>query len=122
RNARLFRGVRIVACADLVAAAAVRRAAEFDIRAMEVDTLIADPEIDVVLNLTIPTAHFAISLQALSAGKHVFTEKPLATEAEAGRALVATAAAHGLALGSAPDTFLGAAGRLARRLVEQGRI
>ncbi|MGD9507888.1 MAG: Gfo/Idh/MocA family protein [Geminicoccaceae bacterium] len=122
RNARLFRGVRIVACADLVAAAAVRRAAEFGIRAMEVDALIADPETDLVLNLTVPTAHFAISLQALSAGKHVFTEKPLATEAEAGRALVATAAARGLALGSAPDTFLGAAGRLARRLVEQGRI
>ena len=122
RNAPLFRGVEIVACADINPDAAARRAAEFGIRAMEVDALIADPTVDLVLNLTIPAAHFDISMAALSAGKHVFTEKPLAVQAEAGRTLVAAAAARGLALGSAPDTFLGAAGRLARRLMEQGRI
>ncbi len=75
-----------------------------------------------MLNLTIPAAHFDISAQALAAGKHVFTEKPLAVKAEAGRELVAMAAARGLALGSAPDTFLGAAGRHARRLMEAGAI
>jgi predicted dehydrogenase len=122
RNAPLFRGVEIVACADINPDAAARRAADFGIRAMEVGALIADPTVDLVLNLTIPVAHFDISMKALSAGKHVFTEKPLAVQAEAGRTLVATAAARGLALGSAPDTFLGAAGRLARRLMEQGRI
>jgi predicted dehydrogenase len=122
RNAPLFRGVEIVACADINPDAAARRAADFGIRAMEVDALIADPTVDLVLNLTIPVAHFDISMKALSAGKHVFTEKPLAVQAEAGRTLVVTAAARGLALGSAPDTFLGAAGRLARRLMEQGRI
>lgn len=122
RNAPLFRGVKIVACADINPDAAARRAGDFGIRAMEAGALIADPEVDLVLNLTIPVAHFDISMEALSAGKHVFTEKPLAIEAEAGRTLVLTAAARGLALGSAPDTFLGAAGRLARRLMEQGRI
>ena len=122
RNAPLFRGVEIVACADINPDAAARRAADFGIRAMEVGALIADLTVDLVLNLTIPVAHFDISMAALSAGKHVFTEKPLAVQAEAGRTLVATAAARGLALGSAPDTFLGAAGRLARRLMEQGRI
>lgn len=122
RNAPLFRGVEIVACADINPDAAARRAAEFGLRAMAVEGLIADPAVDLVLNLTVPVAHFDISMQALVAGKHVFTEKPLATRAEAGRTLVATAAARGLALGSAPDTFLGAAGRLARRLMEQGRI
>ena len=122
RNAPLFRGVEIVACADINPDAAARRATDFGIRAMEVGALIADPTVDLVLNLTIPAAHFDISMAALSAGKHVFTEKPLAIEAEAGRTLVVTAAARGLALGSAPDTFLGAAGRLARRLMEQGRI
>ena len=122
RNAPLFRGVEITACADIDSDAAARRAGEFDLRAMGVDALIADPGIDLVLNLTIPAAHFDISVQALSAGKHVFTEKPLAVTAEAGRELVATAAARGLALGSAPDTFLGAAGRQARRLVEAGAI
>ena len=122
RNAPIFGGVEITACADLNPDAAARRAAEFGLRAMEVDALIAHPDIDLVLNLTIPAAHFDISMQALSAGKHVFTEKPLAVTAEAGRTLVTTAASRGLALGSAPDTFLGAAGRLARRLMEEGRI
>jgi predicted dehydrogenase len=122
RNAPIFGGVEITACADLNPDAAARRAAEFGLRAMEVDALIADPDVDLVLNLTIPAAHFDISMRALSAGKHVFTEKPLAVGAEAGRTLVTTAASRGLALGSAPDTFLGAAGRLARRLMEEGRI
>lgn len=122
RNAPLFRGVEIVACADIDADAAARRAAEFDLRAMDVDALMADPDVDLVLNLTVPAAHFDVSLRALSAGKHVFTEKPLAVEAEAGRRLVTTAAERGLSLGSAPDTFLGAAGRKARRLMEAGAI
>ena len=122
RNAPLFRGVEIVACADINRDAAAGRAAEFGIQAMEVGALIADSSVDLVLNLTTPVAHCDVSMAALAAGKHVFTEKPLAVEAEAGQALVAAAAARSLALGSAPDTFLGAAGRLARRLMEQGRI
>lgn len=122
RNAPLFQGVEINACADINPDASARRAAEFGIRAMEVGALVVDPAVDLVLNLTIPAAHFDISKTALSAGKHVFTEKPLAVRAEDGRSLVAAAAARGLALGSAPDTFLGAAGRLARRMMEEGRI
>jgi predicted dehydrogenase len=122
RNAPLFRGVEIRACADIDAEAAARRAAEFNLRAMDVDALMADPGIDLVLNLTIPAAHFDISIKAISAGKHVFTEKPLAVTAKAGRRLVNFAASRGLALGSAPDTFLGAAGRQARRLIESGAI
>ena len=118
RNAPLFLGVEITACADLNSNAAAGRAAQFNLRALEVDALMADPHIDLVLNLTIPAAHFDISMQALSAGKHVFTEKPLATTATAGRELVAAAASRGLLIGSAPDTFLGAAGRLARRMIE----
>jgi predicted dehydrogenase len=122
RNAPLFQGVEITACADINPDAAARRAAEFELRAMEVDALIADTDIDLVLNLTIPTAHFDVSMHALTAGKHVFTEKPLAVKADAGRQLVAAAKLRGLALGSAPDTFLGAVGRHARRLVEAGAI
>ena len=122
RNAPLFRGVEITACADIMPDAAARRAAASGIRAIDVDALIADPAVDCVLNLTVPAAHFEISMRALHAGKHVFTEKPLAVTAEDGRALVAAAASRGLALGSAPDTFLGAAGRFARRLIEQGAI
>ena len=122
RNAPLFKGVAITACADINADAAARRASEFGLRALDVDGLLGDHDVDLVLNLTIPAAHFDISMKALSAGKHVFTEKPLAVTAESGRQLVNAAKSRGLALGSAPDTFLGAAGRLARRIVESGAI
>ncbi|WP_334545739.1 Gfo/Idh/MocA family oxidoreductase [Rhizobium leguminosarum] len=122
RNAPLFRDVEIIACADLNADAAKRRAAEFDLRAADVDSLIDDKNIDLILNLTIPAAHFDVSIRALSAGKHVFTEKPLGVTAAEGRRLVDAAAGKSLMLGSAPDTFLGAAGRHARRQMEAGAI
>jgi predicted dehydrogenase len=122
RNAALFPGVEIRACADLSAEAAARRAAEFGIRAASIDALLASDDIDLVLNLTVPNAHFDVSMAALSAGKHVFTEKPLAATAALGRQLVEEARRRGLSIGSAPDTFLGAAGRLARRLIDDGAI
>ncbi|RWP50717.1 Gfo/Idh/MocA family protein [Mesorhizobium sp.] len=122
RNAALFGEVELRACADISPDMAALRASEYGIRAVSVDALLADPEIDLVLNLTIPAAHFDISFSALSAGKHVFTEKPLATSARDGRRLVTEATERGLLLGSAPDTFLGAAGRRARRLMDDGAI
>jgi predicted dehydrogenase len=122
RNAALFGGVELRACADISAEVAAHRAGEYGIRAKSVDGLLADPDIDLVLNLTVPAVHFEVTLSALSAGKHVFTEKPLATSAADGRRLVADAKARGLLLGSAPDTFLGAAGRRARRLMQDGAI
>lgn len=122
RNAALFRGVKITACADLNAAAAERRAEEFGLRALGVDELISSRDVDLVLNLTIPAAHHDVSMRALLEGKHVFTEKPLGVTAQEGRRLVETATEKGLALGSAPDTFLGAGGRCARRQMEAGVI
>ncbi|WFU06019.1 Gfo/Idh/MocA family oxidoreductase (plasmid) [Rhizobium sp. CB3171] len=122
RNASLFAGIEVHACADISADAAALRGKEFGIRSVSVDQLLADPEVDLVLNLTVPAVHFEITMSALSAGKHVFTEKPLATSAADGRILVAEAKSRALLLGSAPDTFLGAAGRRARRLMEEGAI
>ncbi|MFB9983675.1 Gfo/Idh/MocA family protein [Mesorhizobium kowhaii] len=122
RNAALFAGVELKACADISPDAAALRAREYGIRAMGVDALLADPEIGLVLNLTIPAVHFDVTMSALSAGKHVFTEKPLATSAADGQLLVSEAKSRGLRLGSAPDTFLGAAGRRARRLMDAGAI
>lgn len=122
QNAALFAGVELRACADINHDMAILRAQEYNIRALSVDQLLADPEVDLILNLTIPAVHFEVTMAALEAGKHVFTEKPLATSAEAGRTLVQAAKSRGLLLGSAPDTFLGAAGRRARLLMEQGAI
>ena len=121
-NAALFRGIEFTSCADLSADMAQQRATEFGIRALTVDQLLAADDVDLVLNLTVPNAHFEVSMAALSAGKHVFTEKPLAATAAEARKLVAEAQRRGLAIGSAPDTFLGAAGRTARRLMDDGAI
>jgi predicted dehydrogenase len=122
RNAALFPGVELRACADMAPEMARVRADEYGIRALSVEQLLAAGDIDLVLNLTVPNAHYEISLAALTAGKHVFTEKPLAVTVGQGRMLVEEAERRNLALGSAPDTFLGAAGRTARRLMAEGAI
>jgi len=121
-NASLFRDVQITCCSDIDARQAVNRAAAFGIEALGVDTLLQREDVDLVLNLTVPQAHFDISLAALQAGKHVYTEKPLGVSASQGRRLLREAERVQRLIGSAPDTFLGAAGREARRLIDDGRI
>jgi predicted dehydrogenase len=111
-----------VACADLDAASAEAFAAEHGLRAEPVDELFADPEVELVLNLTPPNAHVPLIRAALAAGKHVYSEKPLATSVAEGRELVAQARHLGLRLGCAPDTFLGGAYQAGRRLIEEGAI
>jgi len=110
------------ACADLELGFSAPFALEHGLRAASFDTLLSDPEVELVLNLTPPGAHAAVSRSALSAGKHVYSEKPLATSVEEGRELVAQARRLGLRLGCAPDIFLGSAYQLGRRLIEEGAI
>lgn len=117
-----FRGIRFVAVADVNPAAAEARAAEYGIEARSVDALLASDDVDLVVNLTIPAAHFAISRAALEAGKHVYSEKPYVLTLEEGRELSRIAAARGLRIGSAPDTFLGTSHQMARRLLDEGAI
>jgi predicted dehydrogenase len=121
-NMPLFRGIKLRACADLRKDAACAQAEKFGIEALDIDAMMKRDDIDIVVNLTVPNAHFAVSHAALTAGKHVFAEKPLTVSVEDGRRLVAEADARGLAIGCAPDTFLGAGGRLARRFVDEGRV
>ncbi|AYG04015.1 Gfo/Idh/MocA family protein [Gryllotalpicola protaetiae] len=87
-----------------------------------VEQLLADPEIEIVVNLTIPKVHAEVAQQVLAAGKHVWTEKPIALDRESGRALLTAARAAGLRVATAPDTFLGAGIQTARRLIESGAI
>lgn len=122
QNMPMFRGIKLRACADLRHETAEAQAQKFGIEAMPIDTLLKRDDIDIVVNLTVPNAHFGVSHAALTAGKHVFGEKPLTVSVEEGRRLVAEAEARGLAIGCAPDTFLGAGGRLARRFVDEGRV
>ena len=113
----------IVACADLDMDRARARAAEFGVpRACTVEELLADPEIEIVLNLTIPRAHAEVALAALEAGKHVYNEKPLALSRQDGRRMLEMARRQGLLVGCAPDTFLGDGLQTCRRLIDDGVI
>lgn len=115
--------LRLVAAADLDpgrAREAVRDRPEAE--ALDVADLLADPRVDVVLNLTVPAAHADIALRAIAAGKHVYGEKPLAaTTAEAERVLAAAAVA-GVRIGCAPDTVLGTGTQTARKAIDDGLI
>jgi predicted dehydrogenase len=117
-----FEHWRPVACADLDAEAARAFGAEHGLRLLGVDELIADADVDLVLNLTPPKVHAAVVTAALDAGKHVYTEKPLAATADEARELVAQAERRGLRLGCAPDTFLSSPYETARRLIADGAI
>ena len=122
QNMAAFRGLRLVACADIIGQAARSQAEKFGIRALSIDALMRDPEVDLVVNLTTPSAHFEVSHSALTAGKHVFSEKPLCVSAEDGHRLVREADRRGLKFGCAPDTFLGAGGRWAREIIDAGEV
>jgi predicted dehydrogenase len=122
RLAPLFKGIEMRACADLNLAAAEARAQEFGIKAQTIEALLENNEIDIVVNLTIPDAHFGVTKQILQAGKHAYSEKPLVLSLEEGRELQALADQQGLKVGCAPDTFLGGAHQLARQTLDNGTI
>ena len=121
-NMGKFAGLKLVGCADVRPEAAQAQAEKFGIKAMGIDELLGSKDIDIVVNLTIPTAHFDVSMAALKAGKHVFGEKPITVEAKDAAKLVKEAEKRGLKIGCAPDTFLGAGPRVARELIDQGKI
>jgi predicted dehydrogenase len=121
-NIPKYKGIKVRACADLRDDVAAAQAKKFGVDAVPIDTLLGRDDIGIVVNLTIPSAHSAVSLAALSAGKHVFSEKPLAVDLELGKRVVKEAEERGLMVGCAPDTFLGAGGQLARRLVDEGAV
>ena len=120
--APLFRGLAVRACADVNPAAAEARGREFGVSALTPEALLARADVDVVINLTVPAAHFSVTKAALEAGKHVWSEKPFVLTIEEGLELKALADSKNLRVGSAPDTFLGGAHQLARRLVDDGAI
>ncbi|HSV74570.1 MAG TPA: Gfo/Idh/MocA family oxidoreductase [Chthonomonadales bacterium] len=118
-----FRNLRVVACADLAPERALDRAREFRVpKAVSVDDLLADPDIEIVLNLTVPKAHADVNLRAIDAGKHVYSEKPLATSRADGRRTIEAARARGVRVGSAPDTFLGAGIQTCIKAIDDGAI
>jgi predicted dehydrogenase len=114
--------VTVKAVTDLDPTLAAAKAAAYGCAAVSLDEMLADPEIAIIINLTPPQAHAEISQRAITAGKHVYSEKPFAITLAEARQLVAAAEAAGLRIGSAPDTFLGGGHQAVRQLIDEGRI
>lgn len=117
-----FDNLDIRGVADLDPDAARARAEEFGVTALSVDDLLARDDISIIVNLTTPQAHVPVGIRVLEAGKHVYSEKPLAVTVEDGRALVDRGKALGLRVGCAPDTFLGGGHQTCRNMVDAGDI
>jgi predicted dehydrogenase len=123
RNLTAFPDVRVLVCADLDIGRAKAQADRYGVpAATPAAEAIAHPDVELVVNLTVPAAHAAVGGQAVAAGKHVWIEKPLALDPEAGAGLLAAAARAGVRVGCAPDTVLGAGLQTARRLIAGGAI
>ncbi len=121
-NGKVLDILEIAACADLVEERAKAKAEEHGCKAMSVEKLLADPEIEIVLNLTIPKAHAEVAFKAIEAGKSVYGEKPLAVNREDGKKILQMAKAKGVLVGSAPDTFMGGGIQTCIKLIDDGWI
>jgi predicted dehydrogenase len=122
KNAPRFKNIEVAACASLRGASAGVKAAEFRLRALSVDEMLQDPEIGLIVNLTVPAVHAEVSLRILNAGKHVYSEKPLAVSLKDGGKILDLARAKGLRVGCAPDTILGDSHQLCRKLLDSGAV
>lgn len=114
--------VRTKSVADIRAEAATAKARDYGVEAVPVDALLGDPDIEIVVNLTVPAAHAPVNQQIIAAGKHIYVEKPLAARFEEAKPVMEQATKRGLRVGCAPDTFLGAAHQACRAAIDTGMI
>jgi predicted dehydrogenase len=122
-NLTVFPDLKIHVIADLFEDAAAARAREYGVESYGgVDTALNHPDVEIIVNLTVPAAHVEVATAAVDAGKHVWTEKPISLDRASGLGLLKAADAAGLRLGCAPDTFLGAGLQTARRIIDRGDI
>ncbi len=122
RGCRDFDILDVVACTDLDMDRATAFADEHEMKAMTIDEMLADPDIEIVVNLTVPAAHAEVSIKALEAGKNVHSEKPFALTREDGLKIMDVAEKTGKRVGCAPDTFLGGGGQTVRKIIDDGWI
>ena len=119
RAHKYFNNFKIIKCADINKKAAENCAKIYKIEAVSVNDILKDKEIEVILNLTIPTAHYLIAKKSLLNGKHVYSEKPLAVNFKDGLELIKISRRKKLFIGNAPDTFLGGGNQKARQLLDK---
>ncbi len=119
----LFKDVDVVACADLDVDRARAKVEEYpNVQVVSVEEMLADPGIDIVVNLTTPQGHFPVAMQVVEAGKSVHNEKPLVLERDEAKTLLQAAADNDVLVGCAPDTFLGGGIQTCRKLLDDGWI
>lgn len=120
QNCSKFDELEIVSCGSLDAEESKKKAQVYGIpRVQSPEEILADPNVDCILNLTIPASHAAVTLQALEAGKHVYSEKPIATDILDCRRILNLARSKNLKVGNAPDTFFGGRWQTVRKLLDQ---
>ncbi|MCH6231944.1 Gfo/Idh/MocA family oxidoreductase [Microbacterium sp. CFH 31415] len=123
RNLTAFPDVNVIAIGDLLEHRAREQAAKYGVpKAGGVDLVLGDPEIEIVVNLTIPAVHVEVSEAILAAGKHVWTEKPIGVDRASSLRMLEKADAAGLRVGVAPDTVLGPGVQTAKRAIARGDI
>jgi predicted dehydrogenase len=119
----LFDVLQVVACADIDMERARKQAEQYGVpKVCTVEELLADPEVEIVVNLTVPNAHAEVALTTIAAGKALYSEKPLATKRADGKAILEAARAKQLRIGNAPDTFLGGGFQTCIKLINDGQI
>ncbi|MBQ0104623.1 MAG: Gfo/Idh/MocA family oxidoreductase, partial [Armatimonadetes bacterium] len=119
----IFNQIEMVGCADILPEKAKEAEEKYGIKAYNtVEDLLANPEIEIVVNITVPKAHAEVDRQILNAGKHVFSEKPMAVEVDDAKDVLALAESKGLRVGCAPDTFMGAGTQTCIKLINEGWI
>ena len=117
-----FQGIEVVAVADLDMDAAEARAKEYGVGARRVNDMLVSDDIAIIVNLTVPSAHFSVTKSILEAGKHAYSEKPFVLSLEEATELREVAKARNLRIGSAPDTFLGGTHQHARAMLDAGEV
>ena len=122
RAHKYFNIFRIIKCADINHLAAKKCASTYKIKALSVKNLLKDKEIEIILNLTVPKAHFEVSKKALLNNKHVYTEKPMAINLKDGKELLRISKRKRLYIGNAPDTFLGGGNQKSKEILEKNFI
>lgn len=119
---KMFEILDVVACTDMKMENAKEKAEKYSIKALSMDDLLSRDDIEIVINLTPPKAHYDVTMAILKAGKHAYSEKPFGINFEEAAELTAFAKKQGLMLGSAPDTFFGGGLQTARKMLDDGWI
>ena len=119
---KYFNNFEIIACADKNNEASKKFSKKYNITQMDIDKLLSNVEIQLVINLTIPNAHYEVSLSIIKSKKHSYSEKPLSIEFEDGKILLELARENNVYVGCAPDTFLGAGIQTARKVIDENKI